>query len=33
MREVTMKLGTKYDVKKFESAVTKFECDYDIEAD
>ena len=33
MREVTIKLETINDVKNFVSAVTKFECDFDIAAD
>ena len=33
MREVTIKLETINDVKNFVSAVTEFECDFDIAAD
>lgn len=33
MREVTIKLETTNDVKNFVSAVTKFECDFDIAVD
>ena len=33
MREVTIKLETLNDVMNFVSAVTKFECDFDIAAD
>lgn len=33
MREVTIKLEAINDVKNFVSAVTKFECDFDIAAD
>ena len=33
MREVTIQLETINDVKNFVSAVTKFECDFDIAAD
>lgn len=33
MKNVTIKLETINDVKKFVSAVTTFECDFDIVAD
>ncbi len=33
MKKVTIKLETINDVKNFVSAVTKFECDFDIAAD
>lgn len=33
MREVTIKLEAINDMKNFVSAVTKFECDFDIAAD
>lgn len=33
MKEVTVRLDTINDVKKFVSAVTAFECDFDIVAE